>query len=122
MKRNPLTPEDEKFIRENRHTMSMNDLSKHLNKRYNRIRTFMIDNNLQLPQEQVQQIRIKKYKEAFGTELKPSKNQDGIIIKTKNKSISTKSKLIELDNNYTPPKWHSKPWNYSLNLITMSRI
>lgn len=96
-----LTANDKLFIIENRHKMSMNELANHIGTHYQRVRNYMIENNLQLTKDQVQALRIKKYKETRGTADRPAET---IEIK---------------DQNYKGPQWTHQPWNRGLNLITM---
>lgn len=50
------------FIRENRLKKSMLDMSKEIGISYNRVREFMIENNLQLTSEQISLIKqLKRY-------------------------------------------------------------
>ncbi|KAB8153400.1 hypothetical protein EZY14_009210 [Kordia sp. TARA_039_SRF] len=50
----------EKYIKENREKLSMMDMAKCLNISYNKVRNFMIENDLMISPEKVQQIRINK--------------------------------------------------------------
>lgn len=87
-----LTEIEKKFVQDNRLTMSMNDISRHLKINMYQIRKYMIDNKLQLEKKQVQGLRSKKL-------------------------IS--NHIVKKESGYKLGNWISDPWNKNLNLITM---
>lgn len=87
-----LTEKEKQFIQDNRITMSMNDISHHLQVNMYQIRKYMIDNKLQLEKKQVQNLRSKKL-------------------------IS--NHIIKKETGYQDGSWIADPWNKNLNPITM---
>jgi phage antirepressor YoqD-like protein len=57
-----MTKQDQEYIKENRLKLSMLDMAAHLDISYNRVRNFMIENNLQVDKATVIAIRSKKIK------------------------------------------------------------
>jgi hypothetical protein len=102
-----LTPEEKIFITENRLEISMNQMSKQLNKSYSVIREYMIKNNLQLNRDQVEYLRQKCYRETRGYDPLPRK--------------ADREPEPKKETGYKAPKWIPKPWDNGMNLITMSR-
>lgn len=54
----PLSDNEKQFIRKNRLTMSMANMGKQIGVSYNRVRNFMIQENLMLTKSQVDNIRF----------------------------------------------------------------
>lgn len=57
-----MTKQDQEYIKNNRLKYSMLDMAAHLDISYNRVRNFMIENNLQVDKATVIAIRSKKIK------------------------------------------------------------
>jgi len=83
-----MTNRDKQYIRNNRLNCSMLDMAAHLDLPYNRVRNFMIENNIQVDKATVMAIKSKKIK---------SVNRDRNFIRENNplddKSKKVKSKL-----------------------------
>lgn len=105
-----LTSEEKLFIIENRLEISMVELSRQFGKSYALVRRYMKDNQLELTKDQVQRIRVKKYKIARGIP-QPSLPMD----------IEGDSTEPEAQESFKPPKWVPEPWSHGINLITMLR-
>lgn len=61
-----MTPEQEKYIQQNRLKQSMIDMHLHLNVPLKHVRNYMVENNLMLSQAQIQELRaIKRRKNKF---------------------------------------------------------
>lgn len=52
-----MNEENQKYIKENRMTMSMKDMATVLGISYNRVRQFMIDEDIMLTKDEVQEIK-----------------------------------------------------------------
>lgn len=73
----PLSDNEKQFIRKNRLTMSMANMGKQIGVSYNRVRNFMIQENLMLTKSQVDNIRFpnrKKSKQTQNTEPQRTNN------------------------------------------------
>ena len=55
-----MTEEDKKYIKENRLNQSMIDMSKVVNTSYNKVRDYMIENNLNLSKKEINAIKCLK--------------------------------------------------------------
>jgi phage antirepressor YoqD-like protein len=55
-----MNDDQKEFIKENREKLSMMDIANLLDLSYNRVRNFMIENDLMISPQKVQQIRINK--------------------------------------------------------------
>lgn len=95
MKRTPLTPKEESYIKENRLKKSMIDMAKEINRSYNHVRDYMHENQLQLTKQEIRAITSQKIK-----------------------STHRASSKREVEG----PKWTPEPWKYGLNLITMMKL
>lgn len=67
----PLSDNEKQFIRKNRLTMSMANMGKQIGVSYNRVRNFMIQENLMLTKTEVDNIRWPNR----ATKVKPKKEE-----------------------------------------------
>jgi len=69
-----LSKEDVNFIKENRFKMSMRKMAKEIGYSYFKVRCYMIENNLQLTEKEVNEIKKKTMSKSRGSYFKPDKD------------------------------------------------